>query len=82
MLDVTNRYSPKLKWRFSSPEMGQSWSTPTIARVDIADPGLNADKAVAIFAGGYDTVHDSITHPSTADGSGAGLYFVDLQSGS
>jgi len=80
-LDVTDKNAPKIKWRISTPDFGQTWSRPTVARVDINDPGLNADKAVVIFGGGYDTVHDSIDHPSMADTQGAGIYFVDLQSG-
>ncbi|HSM29295.1 MAG TPA: PilC/PilY family type IV pilus protein, partial [Woeseiaceae bacterium] len=80
-LDVTDKNAPKIKWRISTPDFGQTWSRPTVARVDMNDPGLNNDKAVVIFGGGYDTVHDTITHPSMADAKGAGIYFVDLQSG-
>ncbi len=80
-LDVTNKYAPKVLWRFSSPEMGQSWSAPTVARVDMNDNGLNADKAVVVIGGGYDTTHDSIAHPASDDAEGAGIYFLDLQSG-
>ena len=80
-LDVTNRNSPQLNWRLSAPEFGQSWSAPTIARVDMVDARLNADKAVVVIGGGYDTVHDTLSHPATPDQNGAGLYFVDLQSG-
>jgi len=80
-LDVTNKNSPVVKWRLSSPEMGQTWSTPTIARIDINDNRLNSDKAVAVIGGGYDSTHDSIANPLTADGEGAGLYFIDVESG-
>jgi type IV pilus assembly protein PilY1 len=80
-LDVTDRNAPKIKWRISTPDFGQTWSRPTVARVDMNDPGLNTDKAVVIFGGGYDTVHDTIDHPSMEDTKGAGIYFVDLQSG-
>jgi type IV pilus assembly protein PilY1 len=80
-LDVTDKNNPDLKWRISSPEFGQTWSAPSIARIDINDGRLNADKAVAIIGGGYDTVHDSITHPATADSEGAGIYFLDLETG-
>jgi type IV pilus assembly protein PilY1 len=47
----------------------------------MVDPGLNSDKAVVIFGGGYDTVHDNLSHPTTPDAQGAGVYMVDLQSG-
>ena len=80
-LDVTNKNSPVVKWRLSSPEMGQTWSAPTIARIDINDNRLNADKVVAVIGGGYDSSHDSISHPAMADGEGAGLYFIDVESG-
>ena len=80
-LDVTDKNAPKIKWRLSTPDFGQSWSRPTVARVDMNDTGLNSDKAVVIFGGGYDTAHDTIAHPSTPDAKGAGVYFVDLQSG-
>ncbi len=80
-LDVTNKNSPEVMWRISSPEMGQSWSTPTVAKVAIDDPNLNADKAVVIIGGGYDNVHDTIAHPATPDTDGAGVYMIDLKSG-
>jgi type IV pilus assembly protein PilY1 len=82
LLDVTNRTNPQVKWRISAAEFGQSWSTPTVARIDINDPALNADKAVVVIGGGYDVVHDTMPHPSTADTQGAGIFFLDLQTGS
>ncbi len=82
LLDVTYRNSPQVKWRVSAAEFGQTWSRPTVARIDIDDPGLNADKAVVVIGGGYDVVHDAGTHPSTPDTQGAGVYFLDLQTGS
>ncbi len=80
-LDVTNRNSPQLKWRVEATGFGQSWSRPTIVRMDIDDPGLNSDQAVVVIGGGYDSVHDTIGHPGTADTQGAGIFFLDLQSG-
>ncbi len=80
-LDVTDQSNPVVKWRISTPDFGQTWSRPTVARVDLVDPGLNNDKAVVIFGGGYDTAHDNISHPSTPDVEGAGIYMLDLQSG-
>ena len=80
-LDVTDRNRPVIKWRISSPEMGQSWSAPTVARINMNDNRLNADKAVAIIGGGYDIVHDLASHPSSADTNGAGIYFLDLETG-
>jgi len=80
-LDVTDRNNPKLKWRISVAGAGQSWSRPTVARIDIDDPDLNSDKAVVVLGGGYDTVHDTITHPASEDTEGAGVAFLDLQTG-
>ncbi|MCH5375133.1 MAG: hypothetical protein JJ992_14265, partial [Planctomycetes bacterium] len=55
--------------------------TPTVARVDMNDNSLNADKAVVIIGGGYDIVHDLAGHPDNADSEGTGIYFLDLESG-
>ena len=80
-LDVTDRDVPKLLWQASFPAFGQTWSAPTITRVDIDDPALNAEKAVVIIGGGYDSVHDTATFPSTTDVEGAGIYMLDLETG-
>ncbi|RLA30077.1 MAG: hypothetical protein DRR11_14170, partial [Gammaproteobacteria bacterium] len=80
-LDVTNKNSPQLLWNVSLPEMGESWSTPVVARMNILSGGLNADKAVVVMGGGYDTVHDTNVHPASADGVGAGIHILDLVSG-
>ncbi len=80
-LDVTNKSSPKLLWNVTLTNAGESWATPTIARMDIDDAGLNDDKAVVILGGGYDTVHDTTVHPAVADGAGAGIHVLDLVSG-
>ena len=80
-IDVTNKNSPQVMWQISAAEFGQSWSRPTVARVDMVEPGLNADKAVVIIGGGYDTVHDTMAHPAMADTQGTGVFMLDLQSG-
>ena len=80
-LDVTNRNSPEVLWRVEATGFGQTWSTPTVARVDLVDAGLNDEKAVVIIGGGYDPAHDTISHPSSDDTQGAGIYFLDLESG-
>jgi len=80
-LDVTDKNNPVVKWRVATPGFGQTWSRPTVAKIDVNDPGLNSDKAVVIFGGGYDTAHDNISHPATPDGQGAGVYMLDLESG-
>ncbi len=80
-LDVTNKAQPELLWNVSFPNSGQSWSAPVIARVDINTSGQNSNDAVVIIADGYDPIHDSAAHPSTPDGSGAGLRMLDLETG-
>jgi type IV pilus assembly protein PilY1 len=80
-LDVTTKSSPRLLWDVTLTNAGESWSTPTVARMDIDVAGFNVDKAVVILGGGYDTVHDTTAHPSVADGSGAGIHVLDLVSG-
>ncbi len=81
-LDVTNKNSPRLLWNVSYPDMGESWSTPVITRIDINTAGTNADNAVVILGGGYDTIHDTSTYPSTTDDAvGNGIHILDLVSG-
>jgi type IV pilus assembly protein PilY1 len=62
-------------------DAGQSWSTPTVARMDVGGVTQNADKAVVVVGGGYDPVHDTHAHPATPDGQGAGVHILDLMSG-
>ncbi len=80
-LDVTNKNAPKMLWNLTYPGFGQSWSAPVVARVDTTEAGLNAQKAVVIIGGGYDTVHDSPPEPGIVDGEGAGVYMLDLKTG-
>ena len=80
-LNVTNKNAPQLLWIKNEPGFGQTWSTPVVAKVDINTAGQNADKAVVIVGGGYDTVHDTASHPNSPDASGAGVYMFDLVSG-
>lgn len=80
-LNVTNKDAPTLMWTANFPESGGSWSTPVLARMQIASVSQNADKAVLVMGGGYDTVHDSSEHPENPDGVGAGIWILDLVSG-
>ena len=80
-IDVTNKTSPSLLWKHVNADVGESWSTPVVSRMDIGSVTQNGDKAVVIFGGGYDTVHDSTTYNPIADASGAGIYALDLESG-
>lgn len=80
-MDVTSKTSPSLMWTADFPEAGESWSTPVVARMDIDTVAQNADKAVIVIGGGYDTVHDSAEHPENPDAVGAGIHILDLVSG-
>ncbi len=81
-LDVTNKTSPELLWTASYADMGESWSTPVVTRIDVNTAGTNADNAVVVLGGGYDTVHDTATYPSaTEDSVGNGIHILDLVSG-
>jgi type IV pilus assembly protein PilY1 len=68
-------------WQTNYPEMGESWSSPVVARININTGGQNADKAVIVLGGGYDNVHDTDVHPPTPDNVGAGIHFLDLATG-
>jgi len=80
-LDVTDKNAPVLLWQNTLTGAGQSWSTPVIARIDIAGATQNVDKAVVILGGGYDPVHDTRALSASPDAAGAGVHFLDLQSG-
>ena len=80
-LDVTNKTAPELMWQKTLDSAGQSWSTPVVARMNIDISGQNADDAVIVIGGGYDSVHDTSSHPASADAAGAGVHILDLLSG-
>ena len=92
-LDVTVRSAPKLMWRIGRadsgiavgssnelPGVGQTWSAPQAARVNVNRSwGSNVDKMVLIIGGGYDIAQDTIAY--TADGVGNHVYMVDALTG-
>jgi len=80
-LDVTNKNAPRLMWQASFPQMGESWSSPVVSKMFISGTSQNTDKAVVVLGGGYDTAHDTDTHPSTPDFAGSGVFILDLVSG-
>ena len=82
LIDVTDPKRPALKWVRNLPQAGQSWSPPTVARIDInSQNATNPQNAVLIIGGGYDTVHDTPSHPAVPDVEGAGLFMLDLDTG-
>lgn len=80
-LDVTDRYAPQLLWTANLPSFGESWSAPVVAKIEIGTVSQNADDAVIVIGGGYDTVHDTSAQPSTPDAAGASVHFLDLRTG-
>ncbi len=82
LLDVTDHNAPVLRWVRTLPEFGQTWSTPSVAKVTI-NSALQTSRqdAVLVIGGGYDTAHDSAGHPATPDLEGAGIYMLDLETG-
>jgi type IV pilus assembly protein PilY1 len=82
MIEVTNPDSPKLRWVRSFPELGQTWSPPVVAKIDIdSTTHTSPENAVVVIGGGYDTVHDSPAHPDAADSEGAAVMMLDLETG-
>jgi len=80
--DITNKTSPVLLWRDGPAELplvGETWSTPAIARVNIAGAAQNAQHLVVIVGGGYDPAADRIPSPLVRRGNA--IYMLDLLSG-
>jgi Tfp pilus tip-associated adhesin PilY1 len=59
----------------ASPDLGQTWSSPTITKVRVIDGGTLQDRYVAIFGGGF----DGENKPSPQ--SGNFLYMIDIETG-
>lgn len=86
-LDVTNRDAPTLLWKIGPNEAGsrqltnggQSWSTPSVARISISGATQNTLQQVLVFGGGYDTVQDNGTYAT--DSAGNQIFMVDAESG-
>lgn len=85
-LDVTDPKKPQLKWKVTSTDskfsrLGQSWSTPYLARVRDSDTGPLKD--VLIFTGGYDTKQDeeSLSARNNSDSMGNDVFIVDAHTG-
>ncbi len=69
-----------MRWTLTLPDFGQSWSTPSVAKIKVDSAAQTSKQnAVLIIGGGYDTTHDAAGHPSTPDLEGAGIYMLDLE---
>jgi type IV pilus assembly protein PilY1 len=81
-VDVTDRDQPEHLWTIGAtqlPNLGQTWSTPAITRVDINGASQNSQKLVLIFAGGYDDTQDGYTYKT--DSVGNSIFMVDAVTG-
>jgi type IV pilus assembly protein PilY1 len=81
-LDITDKSAPSFKWVIgtgSLPGVGETWSTPSVAKVNIAGATQNADKYVLIFGGGYNDSQDN--SPYSTDSIGNRIYMVDAYTG-
>jgi type IV pilus assembly protein PilY1 len=82
-LDVTDKLNPKLLWKVDGaklPGLGQAWSTPKIARVNIGGATQNSQRLVLVIGGGYDAMEDNGVFYA-ADTVGNHVYMVDAISG-
>lgn len=84
-LDVTKRTEPKLLWVLGPsdlPGVGQTWSAPTVARINVdrSWTASNPDKMVLVFGGGYDVAQDTVGY--VADVVGNRIFMVDAITGS
>jgi hypothetical protein len=62
--------------RNSAPDLGSTWSVPTIGRIRVTEGGKIVDKFVAIFGGGFDP-----KNPKDTPKSGTWIYIVDMETG-
>ncbi|RMF96494.1 MAG: hypothetical protein D6727_08140 [Gammaproteobacteria bacterium] len=79
-MNVTDPNAPVLAWVIDSnspgfSDLGQTWSRPTVARVNID----GTVKDVVIIGGGYDTKQD--TGGYKTDTVGNAIYMIDLDTG-
>lgn len=78
-IDVTNKNAPRYMWSIGPdvlPGVGQTWSTPTVARVNINGATQNSQKLVLIVGGGYDPAQDGAIYNSN-DNVGNRLFIID-----
>ncbi len=82
-IDVTNPKAPKLLWNIGPdqlPNVGQTWSPPVVARVNVGGSSqTDAEKFVLIFGGGYDPTQE--TQAYSTDTKGNRIYMVEAKTG-
>lgn len=88
-LDVTDKNNPKFMWKLSNtqlPGLGETWSTPTPARINVNSASqTDPDKYTLIFGGGYEADQDPDSTTNTTaystDATGNRVFMVDAKSG-
>ena len=70
-LDITDPTNPAYLWSFTDTKMGETWSSPVIGKVQMADGTV---KFVAFVGGGYDTAQNNNT--------GKAVFAIDMATGS
>lgn len=81
-IDVTDRDNPRMKFELGPnelPGVGETWSTPAVARVKVAGAVQNGENLVLIFGGGYDDAEENGGY--VEDSSGHRIFMVDASSG-
>jgi type IV pilus assembly protein PilY1 len=69
-LDITDPSNPAYLWSFTEAKLGETWSEPAIAKVQMADGTV---KWVAFVGGGYDTAQNN--------NSGKVVFAIDVATG-
>ena len=69
-LDITNPSSPQYLWSFTDSKMGETWSSPAIGKILMAD---GSTKFAAFVGGGYDTLQNNNT--------GKAVFAIDAATG-
>ncbi len=82
--DVTDFNNPQLMYEINPSKtgfgnLGQTWSTPVIGKMNL--PGVNSDKLVLVFGGGYDTNQDDANTAANIDAVGNRVFIADALTG-
>jgi type IV pilus assembly protein PilY1 len=82
--DISDPDSPKTLFQITGgsgefSELGETWSTPSIVKMSL--PGVNSEKLVMVFGGGYDDKQDTENTPTQNDDVGDIVYIVDALDG-
>jgi type IV pilus assembly protein PilY1 len=84
-LDVTHPDAPVFLWSISPQragygKLGQSWSRPVLASVDVGTNASHDVRDVLVFGGGYDERQDAYS-PNAPDPSGNAVFIADAHTG-